>query len=305
VRLDRTANLCFATQNSSSDRWPARGQREEYMRARSSSPPQIQPTPSSAGRGSQSPPFNLPMQSPVGPISPNGAARKGSPLRDPSIRSTSAPPAPLRSNNHTPKRRPMHFADKPPGSGFRHSPEKRNRSARMASTNVWGSVHLAESPIVMDTTQSIRAWLHQQVQYAQLGEGDVGIEANTEEGQPSSPKLLSARSPIATHIDSGNETDGWIISPVPPSSVSKSLAWPRSRHDRSDPRRSHVLDTSSDTSSDEGRHRRTSPSPAAKGASFRLQHGGTSRGNSYQVEEGKGEEEDEEEEGRRKGFPGQ
>ena len=250
-----------------------------HIRARSSSPPIMRPNPSNAERDPHSPTnfsptYSSPKPSPLR-ANQNGVPLTSSPVRDQSLRSTSAPPR----ANHTPRRRPMYFADKPPGTLFRSSPQKRRKSpSRMPSANLRGPAQLAKSPLLVDTTQSIRAWLHQQVQIAQLGDADIvadaGIEAHNQEGQPSSPKLLSARSPATPHTDANNETNGWIISPVPPPSTTKSPVWPRSRHhDRSESRRSHAFDTSSDTSSEGARRRRTSPLPVKKGV----------RGNAYQV----------------------
>jgi hypothetical protein len=145
-------------------------------------------------------------------------------------RSTSAPPR----SNHTPKTKPMYFASEAPGTSYRQlSPTKsKNKSPRRMSPTRTKSWDLSSSTANRDTAQHIQAWLHQQAQETPRGEGDSGMQSHNQEGQPSSPKLLSARSPIMSYMDT-NDTNGWIVSPAPPSSMTKSPAWPRTRHDRS------------------------------------------------------------------------
>lgn len=162
-----------------------------------------------------------------------------SPLQQRSLpsRSTSAPPR----SNHTPRSKPMYFASEAPGTSYRLSPAKsRTKSPRRMSPTRTKSSDLSSSAANRDTAQHIRVWLHQQAQESGEPEGDSGMQSHNQEGQPSSPKLLSARSPIMTYMDT-NDTNGWIVSPAPPSSMTKSLsasmtkspAWPRSRQDRS------------------------------------------------------------------------
>jgi hypothetical protein len=98
-------------------------------------------------------------------------------------------------------------------------------------------------PGVMDTTQTIRRWLLQQIR---LGDGDdSGVEALLQQEQQSSPKVLSARD----GVQDNTHTDGWIISPVTPSK-SPSRA-KKSRLKSATPRRSLGMRSASSEGSSE------------------------------------------------------
>ena len=163
---------------------------------------------------------------------------------------------PTCSSRASPKQRAMRFANEAPGVLARQeklksphrSPRPRTRSPRRSPENsAWHDSSPdgrgALMPGVMDTTQTIRRWLLQQIR---LGDGDdSGVEALLQQEQQSSPKVLSARD----GVQDNTHTDGWIISPVTPSK-SPSRA-KKSRLKSATPRRSLGMRSASSEGSSE------------------------------------------------------